>query len=62
MKRIMPSTFLRFLAMKDDWFTNDLKKMDDDNVYRKIQAHPIVEFPEMVAILNAKIWKIPSPL
>lgn len=48
------STFLRFLAMKDDWFTDDLKKMDDDNVYRKIQAHLIVEFPEMVAILNAK--------
>ena len=48
------STFLRFLAMKDDWFTDDLKKMDDDNVYRKIQAHLIVEFPEMVAIFNAK--------
>lgn len=48
------STFLRFLAMKDDWFTDDLKKMDDDNVYRKIQAHLILEFPEMVAILNAK--------
>ena len=30
------STFLRFLAMEDDWFTDDLKKMDDDNVYRKI--------------------------
>ena len=48
------STFLRFLAMCDDWFTDDLKKMDDDNVYRKLQGHLIVEFPEMVAILNAK--------
>lgn len=48
------STFLRFLAMEDDWFTDDLKKMDDDNVYRKIQGHLIIEFPEMVAILNAK--------
>jgi predicted P-loop ATPase len=28
--------------------------MDDDNVYRKLQGHLIVEFPEMVAILNAK--------
>ena len=46
------STFLRFLAMEDDWFTDDLKKMDD--VYRKIQGHLIIEFPEMVAILNAK--------
>ena len=40
------------LGISDD--TDDLKKMDDDNVYRKIQAHLIVEFPEMVAILNAK--------
>lgn len=48
------STFIRFLAMNDDWFTDDLKKMDDDNVYRKLQGHLIVEFPEMVAILNAK--------
>ena len=48
------STFLRFLAMSDDWFTDDLKKMDDDNVYRKLQGHLIIEFPEMVAILNAK--------
>ncbi len=30
------STFLRFLAMEDDWFTDDLKKMDDDNVYQLI--------------------------
>jgi len=48
------STLLRLLAMNDDWFTDDLKKMDDDNVYRKLQGHLIVEFPEMVAILNAK--------
>ena len=48
------STLLRFLAMNDDWFTDDLKKMDDDNVYRKLQGHLIIEFPEMVAILNAK--------
>ena len=48
------STLLRFLSMNDDWFTDDLKKMDDDNVYRKLQGHLIVEFPEMVAILNAK--------
>lgn len=48
------STFFRFFAMCDDWFTDDLKKMDDDNVYRKLQGHLVVEFPEMVAILNAK--------
>ena len=48
------STLLRFLAMKDDWFTDDLKKMDDENVYRKLQGHLLVEVPEMVALLNAK--------
>ncbi len=48
------STLLRFLAMNDDWFTDDLKKMDDDNVYRKLQGHLLVEVSEMVAVLNAK--------
>ena len=31
------STFFRFLAINDEWFTDDLKRMDDDNVYRKMQ-------------------------
>ena len=48
------STFLRFLAMEDDWFTDDLKKMDDDNVYRKMQGHWIIEMSEMMATVNAK--------
>ena len=26
------STFFRFLAIKDEWFSDDLKRMDDDNV------------------------------
>ena len=28
------STFFRFLACKDEWFSDDLKKIDDDNVFR----------------------------
>ena len=32
------STFFRFLAIKDEWFSDDLKRMDDDNVYRKMQV------------------------
>ena len=48
------STFFRFLAMKDEWFTDDLKKLDDDNVFRKMQGHWIVEMSEMIATANAK--------
>ena len=32
------STFFRLLAVKDEWFSDDLRKLDDDNVYRKLQA------------------------
>ena len=48
------STFFRFLAVKDEWFTDDLKKIDDDNVYRKMQGHWIIEMSEMLAAANAK--------
>ena len=34
------STFFRFLAVNDEWFTDDLKRMDDENVYRQWQAFP----------------------
>ncbi len=48
------STFFRFLAGKDEWFSDDLKKLDDDNVYRKMQGHWIIEMSEMIATANAK--------
>jgi len=48
------STFFRFLAIHDEWFTDDLKRMDDDNVYRKMQGHWIIEMSEMIATVNAK--------
>lgn len=48
------STFFRFLAMKDEWFSDDLKKLDDDNVFRKMQGHWIMEMSEMIATANAK--------
>ena len=31
------STFFRLLAVRDEWFSDDLRKLDDDNVYRKPQ-------------------------
>ena len=33
------STFFRLLAVKDEWFSDDLRRLDDDNVYRKLQGH-----------------------
>lgn len=48
------STFFRLLALCDDWFSDELKKLEDDNVYRKIQGHWIIEFSEMLATGNAK--------
>lgn len=48
------STFFRFMALKDEWFTDDLKKIDDENVYRKMQGHWIIEMSEMIATANAK--------
>ena len=48
------STFLRLLAGKDEWFSDDLRKLDDENVYRKLQGHCIIEMSEMIATANAK--------
>ena len=48
------SSFFRFLAVKDDWFSDDLRKLDDENVFRKMQGHWIIEMSEMIATANAK--------
>lgn len=48
------STFFRLLAIKDEYFSDDLKKLDDENVFRKLQGHWIIEMPEMLATLNAR--------
>jgi predicted P-loop ATPase len=48
------STFFRFLAVKDEWFSDDLKRLDDENVYRKLEGHWIIEMSEMIATANAK--------
>ena len=48
------STFFRFLAARDEWFSDDLKKLDDDNVYRKMQGHWIIEMAEMLGTASAK--------
>ena len=48
------STFFRLLAVMDEWFSDDLKRIDDDNVYRKMQGHWIIEMAEMLATCNAR--------
>lgn len=48
------STFLRLLACKDEWFTDDLKKLDDQNVYRQFCNSWIIEMSEMLAVYDAK--------
>ena len=47
------STFFRFLAIQDEWFSDDLKKLDD-KVFAKLQGHWIIEMPEMLATSSAK--------
>lgn len=48
------SSFFRLLAMNDDWFSDDLKKLDDENACRKIQGHCVIEMSEMLATANAR--------
>lgn len=48
------STFFRFLAINDEWFSDDIKKLSDDNIVRKLQGHWIVEMAEMVATSSAR--------
>lgn len=48
------STIARFLAMQDEWFSDDIKNLDDENIYRKLQGHWILEFSEMLATTRAK--------
>ena len=53
------SSFFRLLAVNDDWFSDDLKKLDDENVYRKMQGHWIIEMSEMIATAASfRLWSI----
>ena len=48
------STMFRFLSIKDEWFTDDLKKINDEKCYEKIMGHWIIEMSEMLAVKSAK--------
>ncbi len=47
------STFLRFLAIEDRYFTDDVKKLDGEDVFEKLQGHMIIEMAEMLATIRA---------
>lgn len=48
------STFFRFLAINDEWFSDDIRRLDDERVYERLQGHWIIEMSEMLATNNAK--------
>lgn len=48
------STFFRFLAIQDKWFTDDLMGFKSSRIFEKISGHWIIEMSEMLAIMNAK--------
>ncbi len=46
--------FMCFLAIKDEWFCDDISNMSDDMICRRIMGHWIVELSEFVATANSK--------
>lgn len=48
------SSFIRFLACFDEWFCDDIKRLDEDKVYEHFDGHWILEIAEMLALNNAK--------
>ena len=48
------STFFRFLALNDDWFSDDLKNLSDRKIYEQLRGHWIIEMSEMIAAISAK--------
>lgn len=48
------STFIRFLALNDQWFYDGIKNLGDKATLEEIQGIWICEFSEMLATANAK--------
>ncbi len=51
------STFFRFLALKDEWFTDDARDLRDAKIYEKLRGHWIVELPEMQGTKDVEATK-----
>ena len=48
------SSFFRFLALNDEWFSDDMKQLSDKSIFEKMVGKWIVEMSEMNALVNAK--------
>lgn len=48
------SSLFRLLAIKDEWFSDDLRRIDDENIFRRLYGHWIIEMSQMIATVNAK--------
>lgn len=48
------SSFIRYLASFDEWFCDDIKRLDDEKIYEHLAGHWILEIAEMLALNNAK--------
>ena len=48
------STLIRFIAMKDKWFSDDIRNLSDDKIYERLRGHFIVEMAKMIATANSK--------
>lgn len=42
------------MIIRDEWFTDDMKRLDDPMIYRQISGHWIIELPEMSALYNTR--------
>ena len=48
------STFVRFLAHNDAWFSDGIGRLDDEKIYEHLVGHWILEIAEMMALQNSK--------
>ena len=48
------STFFRFLSIRDEWYSDDLRKLNDSKIYEYIRGHWIIEMSEMIAAISAR--------
>lgn len=46
------STFFRFLALKDEWFCDDIRRVDDEKIVEKLKNHWIIELAEMIPSIS----------
>ena len=52
------STFFRLLAVRDEWFSDDLRRLDDDNVYRK--RGEVISLSALAAAVKAEDGRTPQ--